>query len=812
MTFKQKRFPYFLGAAFLLFLILLIPSYLSFGAYSWLFLLLGLVSFSLLYGAFLLAGKFAKDRKAKSHKWAFLTNLSARCADKGRRLDLCLRLSSLLLLALFFARFYFYRSEFSITNEGGFSYWTNYYDCLHLQSLLVSKGFTEGLPLSKTEQAIGTLCNDLWTGLVIFSLVSAFYLDDFAVPLKRFLFAPLAFTLTALSPFLLKGITGGALDYRTILLGLELGVMDFYYLHSYLEKGEWKLSKKQVRSLLLVMLPFLISSLGAFTPSLLFGRTVFGLGNPQKPTQLSHRILLYLAFVLPVVYFVSISPLSEKNRRGILLQISLGTLLGYVSVNRANIWTDLSSWPLHLCNTAMYTMPLALLRKNYGVFYFTVFINVLGAFFALMMPNYSSTIGFLDPDIIQFYINHLHAFFMPVLILLLGVYKRPNIKYFLISQAGFFLYFCLVLFADVYLTGQGKSADFFFINSSFIADKLGQWAQNLFAMEVKFTVGEHTYVIHLIYDVLYYLIYVAMAGAMWFGYELLFRLFDEFRSISKNKQKALERKERFQGGKDMDHQNASIEIKGLYKKYRGNDAYSVEDFSLSIEKGEICGFLGKNGAGKSTIIKSIVGIHGFDEGQIEVCGYDVSENPLEAKREIGFVPDNYALYENLTGRQYVRYIADLFKVSKEDRQKREEDLVKRLELNLRYDKPIKTYSHGMKQKVTIIAALIHDPKIWILDEPMTGLDPNSIFQIKECMREHAKKGNIVFFSSHIIDVVKNLCDEVVIIKRGRLVTRIDLNEKPEERETLEETFLSLTSDTEEERQTLLAEERKEAHA
>lgn len=251
-----------------------------------------------------------------------------------------------------------------------------------------------------------------------------------------------------------------------------------------------------------------------------------------------------------------------------------------------------------------------------------------------------------------------------------------------------------------------------------------------------------------------------------------------------------------------------LRVDHLAKKYHGSDVFTVKDFSMNLEGGRIYGFLGKNGAGKSTIIKSIVGIHGFEKGSVTVCGHDVMNEPLLTKKDIGFVPDNYALYENLTGRQYINYIADLYGVSKTDRIEREESLVKRIELVERYDKPMKTYSHGMKQKITIIAALIHEPKVWILDEPMTGLDPNSIYQIKECMREHAKKGNIVFFSSHIIDVVKNLCDNVIIIKHGDLVKQIDLDANPEEREELEKTFLILTSDNQEETKVLLEENSK----
>ncbi|OPZ36052.1 MAG: ABC-type transporter ATP-binding protein EcsA [Tenericutes bacterium ADurb.BinA155] len=256
------------------------------------------------------------------------------------------------------------------------------------------------------------------------------------------------------------------------------------------------------------------------------------------------------------------------------------------------------------------------------------------------------------------------------------------------------------------------------------------------------------------------------------------------------------------------HDEASLVISHVSKRYGNADHKAVTDFSISLHGGHVYGFLGKNGAGKSTIIKSVVGLHGFEEGTISVCGYDIVNQPTEAKMCIGYVPDNYALYENLTGRQYVSYIADLYHVSRADREARIPDLLKRLEMDIHFDFPMKTYSHGMKQKITIIAALVHEPKIWILDEPMTGLDPNSIFQIKELMRAHAEKGNIVFFSSHIIDVVENLCDEVIIIKHGTLIEQdkvADLKAKGIDLETL---FLKLTSDSEVETESLLAEEEK----
>ena len=212
-----------------------------------------------------------------------------------------------------------------------------------------------------------------------------------------------------------------------------------------------------------------------------------------------------------------------------------------------------------------------------------------------------------------------------------------------------------------------------------------------------------------------------------------------------------------------------IQLKEVSKKY-GGKKYAVKDASFEVNAGEIFGFLGTNGAGKSTIIKSLVGLQPLTSGKMTICGYDVERQSVETKKRIGFVPDHYALYEKLTGREYINYIARLYGVEKEERDELIAHFLNIFELASAFDNQMKTYSHGMKQKVAIIAALIHTPPIWILDEPLTGLDPNSIFQVKETMKQYAARGNVVFFSSHIMDVVEKLCDRVAIIKKGEIIT------------------------------------------
>lgn len=237
-----------------------------------------------------------------------------------------------------------------------------------------------------------------------------------------------------------------------------------------------------------------------------------------------------------------------------------------------------------------------------------------------------------------------------------------------------------------------------------------------------------------------------------------------------------------------------IEITNLTKKYKTSGINAVDDLTLNVEGGEIFGFLGPNGAGKSTTIKCLTGILSFESGSIKIGGVDIASDPVGAKKKIGFVPDEHIMYEALTGMEYINFIANIFGVPQEVRKERTERLEKLLGMEGKLDSKIASYSHGMKQKVNIIAALVHDPEVWILDEPLTGLDPQSSYNLKNLMIEHAKNGNVVFFSSHVLEVVEKLCTKVAIINKGKLVTVCDMQELNEKRSdlSLEELFLNLT--------------------
>ena len=236
-----------------------------------------------------------------------------------------------------------------------------------------------------------------------------------------------------------------------------------------------------------------------------------------------------------------------------------------------------------------------------------------------------------------------------------------------------------------------------------------------------------------------------------------------------------------------------LTIKNLNKKYKNNERYSVKDLSLTLNDGEIFGFLGKNGAGKGTTIKCLTGIIPFDSGEITICGHDLKKDPIGAKLNIGYVPDDHAVYDNLTGREYAVFMGNIYGVDKDTMEKRIDTFAQLFSMTKFLDKQIRSYSHGMKQKICIIAALIHNPKFWVLDEPLMGLDPQSIAEIKGYMIEHRRLGNTVFFSSHNIDMVEKLCDRVGIMHNGQLLEVLDVKEFLATGQSLEDYFLNLTN-------------------
>ena len=234
-----------------------------------------------------------------------------------------------------------------------------------------------------------------------------------------------------------------------------------------------------------------------------------------------------------------------------------------------------------------------------------------------------------------------------------------------------------------------------------------------------------------------------------------------------------------------------LRIEHLTKNY--GEKKAVDDLSLHILPGEIFGFIGHNGAGKSTTIKSAVGILKFDEGTITICGKNIKDAPVACKKNLAYIPDNPDLYEFMSGIKYLNFIADIFAIPADVRQEKIRKYADLFELTQDLGQPVSAYSHGMKQKLAVISAWLHDPKLIVMDEPFVGLDPKASHLLKEMMREHCDKGGAIFFSTHVLEVAEKLCDKVAIIKQGKLVKEGTVEEVKGD-ESLEEVFLELEAE------------------
>ncbi|SFB90054.1 ABC-2 type transport system ATP-binding protein [Ruminococcus albus] len=242
----------------------------------------------------------------------------------------------------------------------------------------------------------------------------------------------------------------------------------------------------------------------------------------------------------------------------------------------------------------------------------------------------------------------------------------------------------------------------------------------------------------------------------------------------------------------MANKKAMLEIKGYTKTY-GEGKKAADNVSITVESGDIYGFIGHNGAGKSTTIRAVVGVLDFTEGDIFIDGHSVKTDSLECKKITAYIPDNPDLYENLTGIQYLDFISDVFGISASERQQRIKNYADRFEITDSLGDLISSYSHGMKQKLAIISALIHEPKLLVLDEPFVGLDPKAAFILKQIMHEICEKGTAIFFSTHVLDVAEKLCNKVAIIKHGRIIAQGTMEELTRG-ESLEDVFLEVADE------------------
>lgn len=694
----------------------------------------------------------------------------------NNKLKLFERILTFILIAVSLTRFF--------TNEALLSHCVDYIDSINK-------------PYSNFVGIFSALLIWLNISIVILIILRSFYHFKVLNNIVKFI-APFIILLTIGFYYPIIGLLKGTYNINvfSISYAIELGISVVLLVKYWLDDYSIRMGYKDVLKFIGIFLLMNFATMPAYWLGYTFGYVRGSI--IILDFSMYHRMFLYLGIAIPFFLYFTLRNKPQDIINFALTFISVGTFTVFFTRYSVDSFLEPWSWPWHLCNTAMLILPICIIFKTKRFFYFTIFINVAGALLAMLMPNYDETANLFSYFIINFWYNHWIAFFMPILCIALKLFERPKIKQFYYSLIFFFCYYALMMFLNVYFTAIGHPTDFFFINSDFIADKLGDWAVRLFNKTMVITLKSGLQLVfHTWYQLTYFVVYILISLGCWFCYTLGFDIADRHYELHlklhaiKVDRLALESA---LNGRSIDqpmNENAGIkfELKDFSKKYASSKVYAVQHANLEVHGGEIFGFLGPNGAGKSTIIKSTVGIQPISEGSIEICGYDVKKQPIMAKRQIGFVPDHYALYEQLSGREYINYIADIYEVSKEDRDARMAKYISLFQMEAQIDNKIKTYSHGMKQKITIMAALIHNPKVWILDEPLTGLDPTSIYQVKECMKEHAKAGNIVFFSSHIIDIVEKLCERIAIIKKGEIQCVKTVKQIEKSGKTLEQFYL-----------------------
>ena len=606
------------------------------------------------------------------------------------------------------------------------------------------------------------------------------------------------------------GTTTSLYHWRAVVYACVIGLsgaIAFEKLIRVVMTRDFKGIGKRLGKMGLYFLLFVFAFMPMYIPQLLFGY----FGSKPAGFTVSHRLIIYFTFGFPLAMQFLFQNKSMSERRYLLIMLALSGFFSYFSQYIYPGKNFIGSLPLHLCNTAIALMVFAYVFKLNGIFYFTYFVNIMGALMATLMPDVSGPFSRMGN--ISYFYNHVYAIILPFMGVSLGVFPRPNIK-LMWKAIGFFTFYVLVaMVLDGLLnnwpsvnpgrfgTIEHTDVDYFFLYSDFFIEKnIFSWAFDLkynFVFQITDAAGVVRFKCFYLYDLAIYLFSIGLMFALWGGYGLLYKVEDSHRELARRKK--MIRVDELALLKEMNgrplteplHPEGAnmIKISHFSKTYSGSTKNAVSDLNLEIHEGEVFGFIGHNGAGKSTTIKSLVGIQTITEGTIEIQGYDIARQPLEAKLNIGYVSDNHAVYEKLTGREYVSYVADLYMVSEKDKQERIAYYADLFGLTAAMDNEIKSYSHGMKQKIMVISALIHNPKVWILDEPLTGLDPTSSHQIKECMRAHADAGNIVFFSSHVIEVVEKICDRVAIISGGKLRRVCTPDELTKEGQSLEELYL-----------------------
>ncbi len=508
---------------------------------------------------------------------------------------------------------------------------------------------------------------------------------------------------------------------------------------------------------------------------------------------------LIYAIILIGLYF----SISCKNKRKIiLLSMILVSLALFLNNTSFKMIFSFKNAPITISSIlAVLYLYLFIKKRNklFNILYFASFT----LFALIIFPTISS--DNLN-DIIN---NSYKAFWVLTTIFLFvffNIYKVPKGKEILSSFIAFSIYYAVIVFINSVFLNFDSGVDYLYLNSYRLENKMF-FLKNTKRFNhdfiyyfldyngsglIKFTLRFN----HL-FLILVYITIILLNLLSHLIVSFLYKVANNYYFIKdKIKKLKIDKVVLYENINDKIREEIkmatpSIEIKNFSKKYIKNDFYSVKNLNYTATSGKVVGIVGHNGAGKSTLIKSLVGIQNVTSGVIKVCGFNIYKNPTEAKYVLGYVSDNHALYEELTGREYITFVAKLYNVEKNILDERLKDLSEFFNIAKHIDREIRTYSHGMKQKISIISSLIHDPKVWVLDEPLTGLDPTSSYQLKQKIKEHAKKGNIVIFSSHIIEVVENLCDEIVIIKKGEMVLNDTMKNIKSKNINLEQMYIDI---------------------
>lgn len=573
-----------------------------------------------------------------------------------------------------------------------------------------------------------------------------------------------------------------------LVAGLTYSIMNFI---DYLQNIKKYKLKEYLISIPMFVSVMLMSS-EPYLYKIVFGRIEYKVAG----FNFVHLLAIFMPIIVSVLLIKIIFYKSLNTKKLILILISISSLYSFYSKYSILDFKLLSNLPFHLYYLSLIPLFFAILFRIKKIFYFSYTISVIGPLWFILFPNSELSSLLFSTDNVTYFLPHIYNLVIPVLAVGINYFEKPKPKHVIISLSIFTFYYLLIIFLNTWFINFDANVDYFnltknsFIDSFFLVNiRKNSYVINL-TTNVKLKLYYVFYLVVYLSFIISTLLFVALNSYMfglhdsvvYMGYKMKFQKENKINFKEKIDD---ELKEKLKMSK------AHVKVSSFSKKYLKNDFYSVKNVSFEITEGKIVGFVGHNGAGKSTLIKSIVGIQTISEGKIEICGNDISKNPTQAKYLLGYVSDNHALYEELTAREYITFVGKLYNVHTDIINQKLVELANFFHITKDLDRQIRTFSHGMKQKISVISSLIHEPKVWVLDEPLTGLDPTSSYQLKQAIKDHAKKGNIVIFSSHIIEVVENLCDEIVIIKRGQMILNDSIKNLKNKYSDLESLYINL---------------------